>query len=96
MAEESSPEQQPVSPTGLGYGGVFVVLAVITAIEVWLGTSEIARSVRTGLFLALSLIKAGFVAAYYMHLKRDSRLYSYIFVAPAVLLLVFVLIAAVP
>ncbi len=44
----------------------------------------------------LSLIKAGFVAAYCMHLKSDSRLHSYIFIGPAVLLLVFVLIAAVP
>ncbi len=96
MAQKSSTDQQPAARSSLGYSRVFILLAVITAFEILLGTSEIVRSIRTGLFLMLSLIKAGFVAAYYMHLKSDSRPYSYIFIGPAVLLLVSVLIAAVP
>lgn len=80
----------------LGYGAVFFILAVITAIEIGLGSAGIARSVRTALFLLMSLAKAAFVAAYYMHLRSDSRLYSYIFLGPVVLLVVFALLATVP
>jgi len=44
----------------------------------------------TALFLALSLVKATLVAAFYMHLRDDPAVYTYIFVIPAVLLAAFV------
>jgi cytochrome c oxidase subunit IV len=56
----------------------------------------VVRSARAAVFLVLSLFKASMVAAYYMHLRSDSRLYTYILIAPAILLLVFTVIAAVP
>src|SRR4030065_1620518 len=80
----------------LGYGGVFLLLALVTALEVWLGSVGVLRSVRTALFLVLSLFKAGMVAAYYMHLRTDSRLYAYILIAPAGPVLGFAIIGAVP
>lgn len=77
--------------TRLVYGGVFLVLAVITAFEVWLSSSRVglSRELLTPLFLVLSLSKAGLVAAFYMHLRSDSRFYTYIFLLPVVLLLLF-------
>jgi caa(3)-type oxidase subunit IV len=86
----------PHTPSRLGYGGVFLLLALVTALEVWLGSVGLARNLRTTVFLGLSLLKAGMVAAYYMHLRSDSRLYLYILVSPAILLLVFTIVAAVP
>jgi caa(3)-type oxidase subunit IV len=80
----------------LGYGAVFVILAVITAVEVALGSLGVVASIRTTLFLLLSLAKAAFVAAYFMHLRSDTQLYTYIFLAPVLLLVVFALLATVP
>lgn len=80
----------------LSYGQVFLLLALVTAVEVWFGSIGLQRSIRAGVFLVLSLFKAGMVAAYYMHLRSDSRLYALILAAPAALLLVFTLLAAVP
>jgi caa(3)-type oxidase subunit IV len=89
-------DQQVNAGPRLGYGAVFVILAVITAVEVGLGSLGVAPSIRTALFLSMSLAKAAFIAAYFMHLRSDSRLYSYILLAPVLLLVVFVLLAAVP
>ncbi len=96
MSQVPQEMEHPAAAGRLGYGGVFLLLALVTALEVWLGSVGVLRSVRTAFFLVLSLFKAGMVAAYYMHLRSDSRLYAYILIAPAVLLLVFALLAAVP
>jgi caa(3)-type oxidase subunit IV len=75
---------------------VFVVLAVITAVEVLLASPSmgISGSLRSGVFLLLSIGKAALVAAFYMHLRSDSRLYLYIFLIPVVLLIVFAYVMA--
>lgn len=77
------------------YIAVFVALVVITAIEVGLTFVNIPRQVLTVVFLMLSLGKASLVAAFYMHLRDDPPVYTYIFVLPAVLLLVFILMASI-
>jgi cytochrome c oxidase subunit 4 len=73
------------------YGVIFVILAAVTSIEVGLSSPDLnlTRSLRDLLLLALSLTKASLVAAFYMHLRKDSRLYTYVFVLPAILLLIF-------
>ena len=96
MSQAPQEREHSASSGRLGYGGVFLLLALVTALEIWLGSVGVLRSVRTAFFLVLSLFKAGMVAAYYMHLRTDSRLYAYILVAPAILLFVFSIIAAVP
>ncbi|MGD2162221.1 MAG: cytochrome C oxidase subunit IV family protein [Anaerolineales bacterium] len=79
------------------YAFVFVALAVITAIEIFLSlpSTNVARQITTPVFLVLSLGKASMVAAFYMHLRGDSRFYTLIFIFPALLLLVFALLATV-
>ncbi len=46
---------------------VFVVLAVLTAVEYVVGVSS-----GTALLLVLALVKAGIVVNYYMHIRRLS------------------------
>ena len=41
------------------------------------------------------LIKAAFVAAFYMHLRYDTRLYTFIFLVPVILLSVFAFLAVI-
>jgi hypothetical protein len=47
------------------------------------------------LFLALSLAKAALVAAFYMHLRRDNRVYTIIFLLPVLLFVTFALLTIV-
>lgn len=75
------------------YGLVFLVLAVLTAIEVGLTYFGLPPGLRNTLFIVLSLTKAGLVAAYYMHLKGDPLLYTYLLVVPSLLLAVFAVVA---
>jgi cytochrome c oxidase subunit 4 len=84
---ESPRSRSPV----LVYGVVFLVLIVITIVELGLSTwlPGITRQVRTAVLMVLSLGKATLVASFYMHLRSDTRLYSYIFLLPAVLLTLF-------
>ncbi len=79
----------------LGYGAVFLLLAVITGVELTLNRLNLADAVVDPLFLALSLGKASLVAAFYMHLRQDSRFYTVIFVLPVLLLVVFALLTIV-
>jgi len=72
------------------YALVFLVLVIVTAAEVGLTTLGLPQGSLTALFLALSLVKATLVAAFYMHLRDDPAVYTYIFVIPAVLLAAFV------
>jgi caa(3)-type oxidase subunit IV len=96
MSQVRGDAQTARASRGLSYGSVFLLLALVTALEVWLGNLGLMRSARAPVFLILSLFKASMVAAYYMHLRSDSRLYAYILVTPAILLLAFTLIASVP
>lgn len=79
------------------YVGVFFVLALMTAVELALTLNYflVPRNLLTPLFLAGALIKAGLVAAFYMHLKYDMKFYTYIFVVPVLLVIVFAIMATI-
>ncbi len=71
------------------YIGVAVVLAVITAIEITLAlTHVLPQGLTTIVLVAFSVLKAGLVMAFYMHLKYDSRWYSLMLVFPLFMLVV--------
>lgn len=60
------------------YVAVFIVLGILTAIEV--ATSVyIAEPVRIPLLLVMAAAKGALVALYYMHLRFDSRIFSFFF-----------------
>jgi cytochrome c oxidase subunit 4 len=50
---------------------VWVVLAIVTAIEVYLGYLQLPPTVMLTLLVVLSLFKAGLIVAYFMHLKYE-------------------------
>jgi cytochrome c oxidase subunit IV len=60
------------------YVGVFVVLGILTAIEV--ATSVyIPEPTRIPLLLLFAAAKGALVALYYMHLRFDSRIFAFFF-----------------
>ncbi len=59
------------------YLGVFVILAVLTALEIGVTYLPLPR---VPILVPLALIKASLVALYYMHLKSDRKIFSVIFV----------------
>ena len=83
---------------GPNYFGVFIALAIITAIittvELLARTDVIAwpRPVLNSFYLSMAVVKALLVALYYMHLKFDSRLYTVLFGVPCIFAVVFFLI----
>lgn len=60
---------------------VFIVLAVLTAIELGI-TQAVGGGIRTPLLLALMLAKVVLVALYYMHLQSESRWFAAFILAP--------------
>lgn len=81
------------------YLAVFVALAVITAIitavELSSGYLGLPRPILSAFYVAMAVAKATLVAMYYMHLKQDSRLYTVLFVTPAMFAVVFVIMLAI-
>jgi cytochrome c oxidase subunit 4 len=80
MAEQAHPvEHSSGHPSSLQYVKIFVVLFVLTALEVGAVYLEPVRHVLAFILLALAAIKFSLVAAYYMHLKFDSPLFTWFF-----------------
>jgi cytochrome c oxidase subunit 4 len=77
------------------YWLVYLVLALITALEIWITTLGLAQGLQTPILLALSLLKASLVAAFYMHLRSDSRLYLLVFLLPVLMVVGFGLVTLV-
>lgn len=72
------------------YTGVFVLLGLLTLIEVTLSRVE-RSSILTIIMLALATVKAGLVVWFYMHLNKDSRIFLACLVIPFLLVIVCVL-----
>ncbi|MGA9532832.1 MAG: cytochrome C oxidase subunit IV family protein [Anaerolineales bacterium] len=91
--EVTAPQRESKTSRSV-YVAVFIALVVITAVEIGLSLTDIARGTLAPLYLVLSLGKATLVASFYMHLRQDAPIYTYIFVLPAALLAVFILMAS--
>lgn len=75
----------------VNYLGIFILLAVFTLIET-LASYLQQTSIKFPVLIALSLIKAVLVLLYFMHLKFDSRIFSYLFIAGCVLSIPLILV----
>jgi cytochrome c oxidase subunit IV len=64
---------------------VFASLAVLTAMEV--AVAMIPRLPHAPFLLALMTVKVALVLLYFMHLKYDSKWFSFIFLIPFVLII---------
>ncbi len=69
-------------PGARQYLGIAVVLTVVTALEVAVFYMPAMHPVLVPVLLTLSALKFALVAMWYMHLKFDSRLFSWLFVVP--------------
>ncbi|HLV36816.1 MAG TPA: cytochrome C oxidase subunit IV family protein, partial [Spirillospora sp.] len=82
-------------PGGI-YTVVFGFLAVATLVEVLIGSLP-SGILLIPLLLAIAVVKAGLVVAYYMHLRVDPRLFLYVLIVPlAMALLATLYLIAVP
>ena len=83
----------------LTYVGVFIILGVLTAIEVGVTQLGIDKTAASIALLAFMTAKALLVMMFYMHLKYDTRTYSLSLILPffmALLLAVVVIVASWP
>lgn len=86
----SATEEHPVKRP---YVYVFLALAIITLIEVYVsGLNSLANTDRITILIVLAVTKGSLVVGYYMHLRYEPR---WLMLIPfAALALVFILVAA--
>ena len=78
----SDHEHQHAHPTAKKYLGIAIILTFITVIEVAVFYIPSMHHLLPPVLLTLSALKFALVAMFYMHLKFDHRLYSWVFVLP--------------
>ncbi len=89
MADHPTSTAHPTEhahPGARQYLGIAVVLTVITAIEVGVFYMPSMRTMLVPTLLTLSALKFALVAMFYMHLRFDSKLFSWLFVFPLVII----------
>ena len=69
---------------------VFGILAGFTLIETLVSYVQ-QEAIRLPVLLGMSAVKAALVLLYFMHLKMDSKVFSYLFVAGLVLAIPLIL-----
>lgn len=79
------------APRRANYLGIFIILIVLTLIETLVSYVQ-QETIKFPVLIVLSVIKAVLVLLYFMHLKFDSRLFTYLFVAGCVLVVPLVLV----
>jgi len=70
---------------------VFIALAVFTLIETLVSYVQQA-AIKFPTLVILSVVKAVLVLLYFMHLKFDARIFSYLFIAGCVLAIPLILV----
>lgn len=70
---------------------VFVILAVSTLIETLVSYIQL-ETLKITVLAILALVKVLLVLLYFMHLKFDSRVFSYLFIAGCVLAVPLILV----
>ena len=94
MSEHHESTRSPgehAHPRAKEYLGIAVVLTVITAVEVAVYYVPAMRPMLVPVLLVLSALKFTLVAMFYMHLKFDHRLFSWLFVVPMILMSLIVI-----
>jgi cytochrome c oxidase subunit IV len=74
-------QEQEHHPTVGQYVEIGVILAVVTAIEVALFYADIPRQITVPALLFLTAIKFLLVVMWFMHLRYDRRLLTWVFAA---------------
>ena len=82
--EHHGTESAHVHPTAKKYLGIAIVLTIITVIEVAVFYVPSLHQFLPPILLTLSAFKFALVAMFYMHLKFDHKMFSWVFVVPMV------------
>jgi cytochrome c oxidase subunit 4 len=90
MAEHGHPTEphhptEHAHPGAKEYVAIAMVLLVLTVIEVAIFYVPAMKPVLVPTLLVLSAVKFALVAMFYMHLKFDHKLFSWLFVVPMAL-----------
>ena len=85
MAHDAHPTEQPAHPTVGTYLRVAALLVILTVIEVGVFYVPGFQAALVPVLLVLSAIKFSLVVMFYMHLKTDSRFFSFLFGGPLLL-----------
>ncbi len=85
VQDQEAQVEHGAHPTEAKYVKVALVLAVLTAIEVALSYTGFPEPATNAALLTLAAIKFVMVAAYFMHLKFDSKLLRRLFITGFVL-----------
>jgi cytochrome c oxidase subunit IV len=78
-------------PGAKEYLGIAVILTVITAVEVAVFYIPSLKTMLVPILLVLSAVKFALVVMFYMHLKFDARLFSWLFITPLLLMAILVI-----
>ena len=70
---------------------IFIALAVFTLIETLVSYVQ-QEAIKISTLVILSVIKVLLVLLYFMHLKTDSKVYSYLFIAGCALSIPLILV----
>jgi cytochrome c oxidase subunit 4 len=76
--EEHAPHKK--HPSAKEYVRIGIILAVLTAFEVWLSYSSLPHGLMIAMLLAAAVVKFSLVVLWFMHLKFDDGRYSRFFV----------------
>ena len=88
MRESQAGEHAPPHPTAGVYLRVAAVLVILTVIEVGVFYVPAFHPILVPALLILSALKFTLVVMFYMHLKMDSRFFTFLFGGPLLLALV--------
>jgi len=83
--ESHAQQKEQAHPGAKEYLAIATILTVLTAIEVAVFYVPSMKPMLVPTLLTLSALKFALVAMFYMHLKFDHRLFSWLFVVPMVI-----------
>lgn len=73
---------------------VYLILFIATVVEVAATLLGVPRHLLVPALLAISFVKAGLVALYFMHLRYEKVIYGAIFVTPALFAILLMAVLA--
>ena len=77
------------------FGKVWIVLLVLTAVEVFLAYKQLPVLIMLVSFLGLSIVKAAMIIAYFMHLKFE-RFSLFLTLFPMLILCILLMFISMP
>ena len=93
MHTESPAEVHGAS--ALTFSKVWIVLLVLTAVEVFLAYEQLPTLIMLTSFLGLSIVKAAMIIAYFMHLKFE-RFSLFLTLFPMLILCILLMFISMP